>query len=175
MSRAVHIPVLETERLRLRGPQAEDYDVFAAFMASERSHFVGGPSSDWAYLRRMFGHIAGLWVLRGYGPFLLETKSDGFLQGMVALWNPIGWPEPELGWSLWAEKAEGKGYAFEAAKAVLAYGSRAHGLTRLVSYIAPHNIRSIQLAERLGAWPDETAERPYPDALVYRHPASGVE
>ncbi|MNL85118.1 hypothetical protein D3C87_2133150 [compost metagenome] len=47
------------------------------------------------------------------------------------------------------------------------------GLKTLVSYIAPPNVRSIRLAERLGAVPDVTAERQAGDEddLVFRHPA----
>jgi RimJ/RimL family protein N-acetyltransferase len=47
------------------------------------------------------------------------------------------------------------------------------GLKTLVSYIAPPNVRSIRLAERLGAVPDIKAARQEGDAddLVFRHPA----
>ena len=37
------IPTLETERLVLRAPGIGDFEPFAAFYASERSKFVGGP------------------------------------------------------------------------------------------------------------------------------------
>ena len=38
----VHIPVLETDRLRLRAPRLEDFEHWAAFFASERSRFERG-------------------------------------------------------------------------------------------------------------------------------------
>ena len=37
------IPVLETKRLQLRSPRAEDYPDFKATFASYRSRFMGGP------------------------------------------------------------------------------------------------------------------------------------
>jgi len=160
MSLTVHIPTLETERLILRAPRADDYDLFAAFMATDRAAHVGGPSTDWAHLRRMFAHIAGLWVLRGFGPFMLDSKETGALQGMVALWEPIGWPEPELGWSIWAAQAEGKGFAYEAALKARSYMASEHGIDGIVSYIAPGNDRSIALAERLGAHRASSRDRP---------------
>ena len=44
------------------------------------------------------------------------------------------------------------------------------GWDTAVSYIDPQNARSIALAERLGAVRDDSAARPHPDDLVYRHP-----
>ena len=74
-----------------------------------------------------------------------------------------------------AVAAEDKETAREAALAVRdwAYGTR--GLGALVSYIDPENARSIRLAERLGAMPDDGAPQPAHDpCLVYRHSASEV-
>jgi len=42
-------------------------------------------------------------------------------------------------------------------------------ISSLVSYIDPENSRSIALAERLGAWPDEFATADDETDLVYRH------
>ena len=43
-----------------------------------------------------------------------------------------------------------KGYAFEAAAAVLSYGSNVLGLRRIVAILAQDNHRSSQLLEKLG-------------------------
>jgi RimJ/RimL family protein N-acetyltransferase len=44
----------------------------------------------------------------------------------------------------------GKGYAFEAARAVLAHARRDIGLTRLLAITSPGNAPSIKLLEKIG-------------------------
>lgn len=169
----VHIPTLETERLILRVPRFEDFDPFFEFFSSNRADFVGGPVTDQLAAWRGFAHIAGQWVLRGYGSFTIEHKQTRRPIGLCGPWNPITWPEKEIGWSIWSTDVEGKGYAAEAANAALDYVFLALGWETAVSYIDPGNARSIALAERLGATRDDDAITPgsgEPTALVYRHP-----
>jgi len=166
----LHIPTLETDRVILRAPRAEDFPVFDAFAQTDRSRFNGGPFADPYLRRRLFGHIAGIWVLRGYGPYLIADRSSDAPLGIAGLWHPIGWPEPEMSWSLWAPEAEGQGIAHDAARAAMADAFARVGLATTVSYIDPDNARSIALAKRLGAVLDAAAERPDPTDQVYRHP-----
>ena len=74
-----------------------------------------------------------------------------------------------MGW-LTPPEGEGKGYAFEAANAVLDWAFLTRGMPTLVSYINPLNARSIALAERLGAAHDASAKAAHDGDLVYRHP-----
>ncbi len=163
------IPVIETERLVLRGPEPRDCDGFCAFMTSERSRYAGGVL-DRPAAWRAFGVELGHWPLRGCGMWAVTMKGVDTCLGLVGCWYPDGKPERELGWILW-EYAEGKGVAFEAAAASRDYAYRELGWDTAVSYIAPENARSIALAERLGAVRDDDADRPSPEDLVYRHPA----
>ena len=166
------IPVLETERLTLRGPRMDDYPVWEAFFASDRSSFVGGPVGKrdaW----RAFGHLAGMWALKGCGSFVITEKGSDAAIGSCGPWVPEDWPEAELGWTLWTEDAAGKGYAFEAVTAARVYAYGTLGWTTAVSYIDVGNDRSETLAKRLGACLDTDAPTPDkdPTLLVYRHPA----
>lgn len=77
-------------------------------------------------------------------------------------------PEWELGWFVYPE-FEGKGYAHEAAAALLTWAKEVRRLPSLVSYVDPQNVRSASLATRLGAVLDRKAARPAPEDLVYRH------
>ncbi len=43
-----------------------------------------------------------------------------------------------------------RGYAYEAASAVLEYGQNELGLTRILAFISPENAPSIGLAEKIG-------------------------
>lgn len=165
-------PVLETERLILRAPGPQDWESFAAFVLTDRAQFIRPANYDRSKAWRGFGHVIGHWALRGFGSFVFCTKGSDSALGMTGPWFPEGWPEHELGWTVWSAEAEGKGYAFEAATAARNHAFRDLGWTTAVSYIAPANARSIALAERLGARRDDTAAAPGEDpCLVYRHPA----
>lgn len=164
-------PLIETDRLVLRAPKRGDYEPCAAFLTSDRARFVGGPL-DRNLAWRAMCHLTGHWVHRGFGMFIFHAKGDPTPLGMTGPWFPEGWPEHELGWSVWNAAAEGKGLAFEAANAARDYAWSVLGWTSAVSYIDPANDRSIALARRMGATLDESATSPGDgDALVFRHPA----
>ena len=166
-------PVLTTERLTLRAPAGGDWPLWDAFFRSDRAiHVGGGPDIDERLSWRAFGHVIGHWVMRGYGSFVFTRKGDDTALGMSGPWFPAGWPEPEIGWTVWQADLEGKGFAYEAASGARDYAREALGWSNMVSYIDPKNARSIALAERLGAVRDDAASAPVFDtpSLIYRHP-----
>lgn len=165
----VTIPELRSERLLLRGPREGDFEVHAEFSASERSKTVGGPYTRemaWRHFATMWGH----WMLRGYGRWMLERLDNGQVVGNVGLWNPEGWPEPEVGWGVY-EGAEGKGYAYEAAMVARDYAFNELQWTTLISAIAPSNTRSQNLAKRMGAnITDSFVHERWGPLDIWRHP-----
>lgn len=164
---SVDIPVIETERLRLREMRESDLDTIAAFFGNDRSRFVGGPKNraeSWRVISGALGH----WLMRGYGMWLVADKATDAPVGGVGFLNPEGWDEPELGWHLY-DGFEGQGYAFEAAEAARAHGAAAFGLTAPISYIDPANTRSIALARRLGASFEREGEVMGHPCHVFRH------
>jgi RimJ/RimL family protein N-acetyltransferase len=169
MSAVIDIPVLETERLRLRGWRDEDLGAFAQFCASEATaRFVGGVSDRAGAWRRMAAQ-AGHWQLRGYGSWVLEEKAGGGFIGYCGLWNPEGWPEPEIMWGLVADR-HGRGFATEAARCARGYAYERLGWTTAISCIAADNVPSLQVAGRLGAKYECTVDvGPYRFG-IYRHP-----
>lgn len=162
------VPSLTTNRLTLRGPRRGDFAPYAAFWASDRSVFEGGPRDARAAWED-FAASFGLWLVEGYGCWSVEDRATQGFCGIVGMNFPVHFPEPEIGWTLTPE-AEGRGIGFEAAVAARDWVYANTGLRTLVSYIAPANHRSIRLAERMGAWRDDTAARPDPDDVVMRHP-----
>ena len=146
------VPSLDTPRLRLRQFAEADFDDYAALCAdAEVMRYVSdqGPLSRedaWRQLAMLAGH----WSLRGYGMWAVEELASGTFVGRVGLHYPEGWPEPEIGWAL-AHRYWGRGYAFEAATAALRVAFATLDWARAVSLISPPNLRSIRLAERLGA------------------------
>ena len=149
-------PTLTTERLTLRPFVDEDLDAWAAIVGDpETARHIGGVRSRaqaWERLAMYHGH----WVLRGYGQWAVVVRDSGRLIGRAGLWNPEGWPELEVGWTL-ARSEWGRGYATEAGRAAIEWGRSVLGLTRIASVISPGNERSIAVAERLGMSFDRNA------------------
>lgn len=164
-------PVLETGRLRLRMPRYDDFAHRLAFYASERAVWEGGPFSR-VEAWRLFASEVGQWPLFGFGPFSVEDRETQDYLGEVGIYQPEGYPEPELGWFV-VDAAEGRGVAFEAAQAVMAWAARSFGWDHIDNYIAPGNARSIALALRLGGT-QVTAPGSEPEDVVIRHDLRGA-
>ena len=144
------IPVLETERLRLRSFREDDLDSWAAMMADPdvARYIAPAPMTreeSWRSLAGSLGH----WQLRGYGTWAVERKSDGSMLGRVGMINPEGWPGLEIGWTL-GKPYWGKGYATEAAAAAMRYAFLTQPAAKLISCIDPQNVPSQSVAMRIG-------------------------
>lgn len=165
---ALSIPVVETDRLVLRAPHESDFEAFAAFGASDRAKWVGGPyprPRSWGGFLAAFGH----WALRGHGLWMVEHRDTGKAAGRVGVIFNDGWEEPELSWHIF-DGFEGQGVAFEAAQAARSYAAQHQNLDGVISYIDPANTRSIALARRLGAKFERVGTLMDHDVHVYRHP-----
>ncbi len=116
---------LETERLRLRLPRAEDFPAYADMLADpEVNRFIGGAElTDRAEVYRALGWLIGHWHLRGYGPWLVEDRASGALVGRVGGFYPLEWPAMEIAWTL-GRAWWGQGLAQEAARADQRRGAR---------------------------------------------------
>lgn len=143
-------PELETERLILRLPRAEDLDAWARFAADEETmRFIGGVqgrSGAW----RMLCTMAGAWTIRGYAMFSVIEKATGRWIGRVGPWRPEEWPGTEVGWGI-AREAWGRGYAPEAAAAATDWAFDALGWDEVIHTIDPQNVPSQAVARKLGS------------------------
>ncbi|MCD9149371.1 GNAT family N-acetyltransferase [Pseudophaeobacter flagellatus] len=163
------IPIIETQRLVLRGPEASDYPNFEATFSSYRARFMGGPLNayeSWMLYAAEIGH----WQIHGFGMWMIHDKVTDETYGMAGGWQPAGWPEREIAWIIWPDAA-GRGYALEATNAARAYFYNTLGWDTAVSYLDPKNLDSIRLAERLGAVKDHAAHTIDGNDAVYRHPS----
>ena len=150
------VPILETERLRLRGHRLEDFPHSAAMWADPTVvRYVGGnpltEEESWTKFLRYCGH----WCLLGFGYWLAEEKATGSFVG------EIGFADykrdlqtslkgiPEIGWVL-ASHAHGKGYATEAVRTLTAWSDTHFGPVRTACIIHPENHASIHVAEKCG-------------------------
>ena len=162
------LPVLETERLVLRAPQASDWPTFRAFRASPRTAYSGGTKSAHEAAQQ-FSAFFGHWVLRGFGRLIAEDRKSGQPLGHF---GPTQWEdetEVELTWSLWTAEAEGKGLATEAAIAMHSWAFGPLGLATARTEVHRDNAASHAIARRLGGHVVH-GERPdwMPEGTVYR-------
>ncbi len=146
------IPELRTARLLLRPFREGDLDAVAAMCADpEVMRYLGdGRTLDREDAWRQMAMFLGHWALRGFGNWAVQELDGGAYAGRVGLHYPEGWPGREVGWVL-GRQHWGKGYATEAAGAVLDHVFGALGWPRTISLIYRDNARSIRVAERLGA------------------------
>jgi RimJ/RimL family protein N-acetyltransferase len=148
----LEIPILTTERLRLRAFRESDVDDYAALHADpEVLRYLGAGPEPWDRGRswRHLAFLMGHWKLGGSGMWAVEQRETGAFLGMVGFAEPEGWPGFELAWIL-ARRFWGSGYATEGARAALDHAFTAWQKGRVISLIHPENRASIRVAERLG-------------------------
>ena len=149
-------PVLETERLLLRGWQKADFRPYHALLQHPEvhRHFGPQPMGQEECWRRLAAAV-GSWELLGFGGWAVVRKADDKLVGMLSLFN--GWralePEfgeqPEMGW-IFAHEVHGQGIAGEACRAALDWADAHMQPTPIWAIIAPANEPSFRLAAKLG-------------------------
>lgn len=145
--------ILQTERLILREFTIEDVDAFASLMADpEVMRFsINGPMDKElareSFQKRILDHYSQY----GYGLYAAIQKKDNCLIGFIGLisQNIDGENKTELGYRL-HPRYWGKGLATEACLAVCQYAFTQLGMNELISVIDPENIRSIEVAKRVG-------------------------
>lgn len=164
------IPCLQTERLRLRAPQASDAPVYHRFYTDgEASAFYGGPKSAleaWNKLASDLGH----WHLRGHGLWVLERQEDGAAIGACGLVWPDGWPRSELTWWILPE-ARRQGFAKEASRAAVSFGYEALKWDLVQTHMLDENHAAKALVLSLGG--EVIAREEFPDGFtrnIYRLP-----
>jgi RimJ/RimL family protein N-acetyltransferase len=153
---AMDAPVIETQRLILRGHRLEDFDALAALWADPQvARFImGKPATreeSWARLLKYAGH----WRLLGFGFWAVELKAGGSFIGDVgfANWHRQITPSldamPEAGW-VFSSTTHGRGMASEAVQAALAWADRhfAGGTTTCI--VGVDNVASIRVAQKTG-------------------------
>ena len=167
----MNIPVIETERLRLRALRADDFEAYASMMADpEVTRYLGdGKALNRADAWRQLAMILGHWELRGFGLWAVEEKATGALLGRIGCYDPEGWPAFEVGYTL-ARHAWGKGFASEGAAAALAYARNVLGRREVTSVIKTGNRASVRVATKLGATLVETVPFYESTAGIYRYP-----
>jgi RimJ/RimL family protein N-acetyltransferase len=137
--------------MHLRCWEQADRDGFAAMHADpEVMHDYGGPLNRRESDAKLARYIAS-YRENGFCRWAVETREGAFL-GYAGIMSsrpnhPLG-PHFEIGWRL-LRHAWGHGYATEAARAALNDGFTRVGLTEVIAYTAPENLKSQAVIARL--------------------------
>lgn len=144
--------VLETERLVLRRLRPDDApfilrlvndpswlrhigDRGVRTVEDARDYIEKGPVE-------MYGRL-------GFGLYLVELKAGGEPIGICGLLKRETLADVDIGVAL-LPRFWSQGYAFESASAVMEYGRRVFGLSRVVAVTSPDNALSAKLLVKLG-------------------------
>ena len=152
----IESPDPETKRLVFRRPCPDDFADCLTLWSEPAviRHFGRGAYTGEETWSRLVQKI-GQWTAFGYGYWMLRDRDSGRFVGEAGFATlkrdiePALDPVPEAGWVL-SPWAHGKGYAFEAMQAALAWLEARHGHRRTTAIIDPDNGPSLQLAGRLG-------------------------
>ncbi|MCA1661962.1 MAG: GNAT family N-acetyltransferase [Novosphingobium sp.] len=161
--------MIETERLRLRPPRADDGEWWLATLNTpEVNRFLGGPrdpatvAAQWARNVATFGE-------RGRGFRIAELRGTGEPLGQIGF-SDVAEPlapavmrgRPQIGWKF-APAHWGRGLAGEAARALLQWGFAEADFETVWAQTSDSNAASTRLMARLGLTPCPK--------LSYRDPA----
>jgi [ribosomal protein S5]-alanine N-acetyltransferase len=144
--------VLETDRLLLREFQETDA-AFVLRLVNEPSwlRFIGdrGVHSLEDARRYLEDGPRASYARNGFGLWCVVPRESGAPAGMCGLVRRETLPEVDVGFAFLPE-AWGRGYASEAAAAVLAHARDRLGLRRVLAITTPDNHPSIRVLERIG-------------------------
>jgi len=167
------VPVLETERLKLRGHRPDDFKEGCALWADPVvTRYTGGrpftPEEVWTRLLRYAGH----WRWMGFGYWAIEEKATGRFAGELGFADykrdiepPLD-GAPELGWIV-TPRLHGQGCATEAVRAVQTWGDSNLGRARTVCLIHPENAASLRVAAKCGFQESYRATYKSEDTIVF--------
>lgn len=144
--------LLETERLRMRPVTVDDTELMLAVWndpAFIQNVADRGIRTVEQAREAIEGGAQRLFEDHGYGPYCLSLKSDDTLIGICGLFRREGLEDPDIGFGVLPDYC-GKGYAGEAAIAVVEYARGELGIERLTAIVSPGNAPSIGLIEKLG-------------------------
>ena len=134
-----------------------------------RRYLLDGDVVDRDWCARTIASSEAMFASRSVGLWLLAerdapTRAIGFAGFHV--FEEIG-PEPELAYAL-LEPYTGRGYAFEAAHAVMAFAERSAGVTMFVASVDEPNVASIRILEKLGFQFEGTRPGDFGAVFMYR-------
>ena len=148
----MRVKILEIKRLILRQMRVEDAEFIfelvnePAFIRNigdkgvrtlddARDYILSGPVASYAKF--------------GFGLYVVVLKETGAAIGICGLLKRDSLEDVDIGFAFF-ERFRRKGFAYEAAAAVMEYGRNSLGLKRIVAITSPDNEASIRVLEKIG-------------------------
>lgn len=144
--------VLETERLSLREVELADARFMLellnspGFLENIGDRGVRDEDQARAYIEE---RVLGSYRDHGFGMWLAVQKADGAPVGLAGLVRREGLETPDVGYAF-IQKVWGRGYAQEAAAAVLAHAQGPMGIPKLAAITTPENFASMAVLRKIG-------------------------
>ncbi|MDT6988399.1 GNAT family N-acetyltransferase [Streptomyces lusitanus] len=157
---------LHTDRLTLRGWRDSDLEPWAAMNADPEVRKHLGDLLTREQTDASVARFQAEFEQRGYGWWAVEVRATGEFIGFAGLDrvdDGMPFSGVEIGWRL-ARTAWGKGYATEAALAVLAYGFDTLELSEILAVTTSTNMRSQAVMRRIGMTRDPADDFEDPEA-----------
>ena len=154
-SLAFPINSIDTARLRLRVPELADAEALMGILwdpdvVEQKQVTLREPPGGLDLALKNTHDMLRQWELRGYGQWSVIEKMTGHVMGCVGFYHPqTQWPGVDLGWIIHRSRW-GHGLATEAATAALGWVWEYTQIDRIVSLIAPDDLRSIRIATKIG-------------------------
>ena len=144
--------IVETPRLNIRELTVDDAE-FVFGLVNEPSFLANIGDKGVRNLEdaRQF-ILEGPWAShreQGYGQFLVELKEGGDQIGVCGLLYREALDVSDIGCAFMPQYWR-RGYAFEAACAVMEYGRSTLGIEKIVGLTSEENVASIKALEKLG-------------------------
>lgn len=150
------VPLVETERLILRGMTRQDFPALAAiWQEPEVVRFIGGKPRAVAESWATFLRIAGSWAIEGFGQWGIFRRADGAFLGQAGFFTAMRGlgadfdDAPEAGWVLTAS-VHGQGYGRESVAAAHRWFDAQSFGGRSRAMIEVGHAASLAVARRLG-------------------------
>jgi RimJ/RimL family protein N-acetyltransferase len=156
---------VETTRLLLRVPELADAEALMAIIwdpevVEQKQVTLHEPPGGLDLALKNTDEMRRQWDVRGYGQWSVVEKATGDVIGCVGFYHPPReWPGVDLGWVLHRTRW-GQGFATEASAAALAWLWEHTGIDRIISLIAPDDLRSIRVATKIGERFDRSGADP---------------
>nr|WP_299386235.1 GNAT family N-acetyltransferase [Allomuricauda sp.] len=144
--------ILETERLIVRQVGTNDASFLLELLNTPTwLEFIGdrGVNCLSTASKYVEENIKSSYIQNGFGMYLVQLKDSFEPIGLCGFVKRDYLRHPDIGFAL-LPKFEGKGYAFEASKAVLNHGRTQLGMQEILAITTAMNLKSQKLLEKLG-------------------------
>jgi RimJ/RimL family protein N-acetyltransferase len=155
--------VCQSERLRLRHLDSRHDAAFILRLLNEPSFVQNIGDRGLRTLEDASRYIDSgprvMYAQHGFGLFRTELRDTGEAIGICGLVKRNWLPDVDVGFAF-LPQFWSKGYAYESAAAVMAWGREHRGLLRIVAITAPTNYGSQSVLRKLGLQIARTVQSP---------------